>query len=31
MDMLVEKQAEVEAKTVGDTLGNKEAYHCSIL
>ena len=31
MDMLVEEQAEVEAETVGDTLGNDEAYHCSIL
>ena len=31
MDMLVEQQAEVEAETVGDTTGNDEAYHCSIL
>ena len=31
MDMLVEQQAEVEAETVGDTLGNDEAYYCSIL
>ena len=31
MDMLVEQQAEVEAETVGDTLGNEEPYHGSIL
>ena len=31
MDILVEQQAEVEAETVGDTLGNDKAYHCLIL
>ena len=31
MDMLVEQQAKVEAETVEDTLGNKEAYDGSIL
>ena len=31
MDILAEREAEAEPETVGDTLGNVEAEHCSIL
>ena len=31
MDMLAEREAKVEAETVGDTLGYVEAEHCSVL
>ena len=31
VDMQAERQAEVEAETVGYTLGNVDAEHCSIL
>ena len=30
-EALAERQAEVEAETVGYTLGNVDAEHCSIL
>ena len=30
VDMLLARQSEVKAETVGDTLPNEEAYHLSI-
>ena len=31
MNMLAKRQEDVEAETVGDTLGDVEAEHCSTL